>query len=47
MGVFQETEYGVSALLEIGPVVNKTQSPVQIPAALLAVIPATVIPTVP
>lgn len=46
-GSVSETEYGISALLEIGPVVNKTQNPVQIPAVLLAVISATVIPTVP
>lgn len=45
-GSVSETEYGTSALLEIGPVANKTQNPVQIPAVRLAVTSATVIPTV-
>lgn len=45
--VVSETEFGVSALLEMGPVLNETQSPVQVPAVLLAVIHTTAIPTVP
>lgn len=44
--VVSEIECGVSALLDIGPVLNKTQSPVQIPGVLLAVIPARATPTV-
>lgn len=43
-----EIVFGISALLEIvGPVVNKTQSPVQLPGVLLAVIATAAVPAVP